>query len=139
VQTRSNVVVSVSAEEVSVPVGDRLPVQPFDAVHAVASVLVHEREVVPLGATLVGVAVKVAVGARGAPTAMLTELVASPLTPEHFSAKVLAAVSAGVVSVPDVGRLPVQAPDAVQDVALVLLQVSFAAPPYATVAESTLS
>ena len=129
VQTRSKVVLPVSAEEVSVPDGGRLPAHPFDAVHAVASVLVHERAVVPFGATLVGLAVKAAVGTGGAPTATVTELVASPLGPEHFNAKVLEAVSAGVVSAPDVARVPVQAPDAVQDVAFVLLHVSFPALP----------
>lgn len=111
------------------PDGGRLPVQPFDAVQAVASVLVQERDVVPFGATLFGLAVKVAVGAGGAPTAMVTELVASPAGPEQFRAKVLEAVSAAVVSVPEVARLPVQAPDAAQDVAFVLLHVSFAGLP----------
>jgi hypothetical protein len=129
VQRRSKVVVPMSADEVSVPDGGRLPVHPFDAVHVVASVLVQERAVVPLGATLVGFAVNAVVGAGAAPTAIFTELVASPPAPEQVSVKVLEAVSAGVVSAPDMARLPIHAPDAVQDLAFVLLQVSLPAPP----------
>jgi hypothetical protein len=139
VQTSANVVVAVSAVEVSVPDGGRLPVHPFDAVHSVALVLVQESDAVPFGATLVGSAVKAAVGAGGGPTAMATELVASPPGPEQVSAKVLAAVSAGVASAPDVPRLPVHAPDAVQDVAFVLLHLSCSVAPYASVGESSLS
>jgi hypothetical protein len=129
VQASAKVVVPVSAEDVSVPDGGRLPVHPFDAVQAVASVLVHESVVVPLGATLVGFAVKIAVGVGGGATAMLAEVVASPPGPEQVSVKVAAAVSAGVASVPDVARLPVQAPDAVHDVAFVLLHLSGSVPP----------
>jgi len=139
VQARSNVVVPVSAEDVSEPEGGRLPVHPLDAAQSVAFVLVHESAAVPFGATLVGFAVSVAVGAGGGVTATVTELLASPPAPEQVNAKVLEAVRAGVDSVPDVARLPVQVPDAVQDVAFVLVHVSFAAPPYASVAESTLS
>jgi len=139
VQTRAKVVVPVSAEDVSVPDAGRLPAHPFDAVHAVALVVVHERAVVPLGATLVGLAVRDVVGAGAAPTAMDTELVALPPGPVQVSAKVLEAVSAGVASAPDVPRLPVQAPDALQDAALVLDHLSCSVPPYASVGESSLS
>ena len=139
VQTSANVVVPVSAGEVSVPDGGRLPVQPFDAVHAVALVVVHVSDVVPFGATLVGSAVNAAVGAGAGLTAMTTELVASPPGPEQVSAKVLDAVSAGVVSAPDVPRLPVQAPDAVHDVAFVLLHLSCSLAPNTSVGESSLS
>jgi hypothetical protein len=139
VQTSAKVVVPVSAAEVSVPDGGLLPVHPFDAVQPVALVLVHERAVVPFGATLAGSAVTAAVGAGAAPTAMVTELVASPPGPEQVSAKVLDAVSAGVASAPEVPRVPVQAPDAAHDVALVLVHFSCSVLPYASVGESSLS
>jgi hypothetical protein len=139
VQTRSKVVVPVNAVEVSVPDGGRLPVQPVDAVQPVASVLLHVSVVVPLGATLVGLATKVAVGAGGALTVIITALVALPPDPEQVSVKVLEAVSAGVASAPDVPRLPVQAPDAAQDVAFMLLHLSCSVAPYASVGESSLS
>jgi len=129
VQTSAKVVVAVSAAEVSVPDGGRLPVHPFDAVQAVASVLVHERVVVPFGATLVGSAFNTAVGVLGGATATFTDAVASPPDPEHFNVNVAAAVSAGVVSAPDAARLPVQAPDAVQEAAFVLLHLSCSVPP----------
>lgn len=129
VQTSAKVVVAASGGEVSVPDGGRLPVHPFDAVQAVASVVVHESEVVPFGATLTGVAVKIAVGVGGGETATFTEVVASPPDPEQVSVKVAAAVNAALASAPDVARLPVQAPDAVQDVAFVLLHLSWSVPP----------
>ena len=68
-----------------------------------------------------------------------TEALDVPLGPVQTRSKVVASVSPEDVSVPVGGRLPVQPFDAVQAVAFVLLQVSFAAAPYATVAESTLS
>ena len=139
VQAIANVVVPLSAGEVSVPDGGRLPVHPFDAVHAVALVLVHDSDVVPFAATLAGSAVNAAVGADGELTAMATEVVASPPGPEHVSPNVLEAVSAGVASAPEVPRAPVQAPDAVQDVAFVLLHFSCSVAPYASVGESSLS
>jgi hypothetical protein len=139
VQASANVVVPVSAAEVSVPEGGRLPVHPLDAVHAVALVLVQESDAVPFGAMLVGSAFKAAVGAGGELTAMATEVVASPPGPEQVSAKVLEAVSAGVASAPEGPRLPVQAPDAVQVVAFVLVHLSCSLAPYASVGESSLS
>jgi hypothetical protein len=139
VQTRSKVVLPVSAEEVSVPDDGRAPVHPFDAVHAVALVLVHESAVVPFAATLVGAAVNAAVGAGGGPTVIVTELVVSPPDPEQVSVKVLEAVRAGVASAPDVPRLPVHVPDAVHDVALLLVHLSCSVAPYASVGESSVS
>ena len=62
VQTSVNVVAPVSAEEFSVPDGGRLPVHPFDAVQAVASVLVHVSAVVPLDSTKV--VIRIAAGAE---------------------------------------------------------------------------
>ena len=138
VQTRLKVVVPVSADEDSVPDGARLPVHPLDAVQAVVFVLLHESSVVPLGATLVGLAVKLAVGAGGGATATVTELLASPPGPEQLSTKLVPDVSVGVASAPEVARLPVQPPDALHEVAFVLTHVSRAVPPYARVAESAL-
>ena len=128
-QTSSKTVDSVSDGEDSEPDSPRLPLHPPDAVHEVALLLLQDSCVAELKSTLVGVAVKVAVGGGGAATAMLTDPLASPPGPEQVSAKVVPDVNAGVDSAPDWARLPLQPPDALQAVALVLAQESCATPP----------
>ena len=54
------------------------------------------------------------------------------LAPPQLSVKVLVTVSGPDVSLPEVGLLPVQAPEAVQEVAFVEDQVSVEDPPLAT-------
>jgi len=119
-----NTVVSVSAAGVSEPDGARLPLQPLDAVQVVALLLLQESFVVALASTRAGLAVNVAVGNGGGATAMLRELLASPPGPEQVNLKLLVDVNAAVDSVPDVARLTLQPPDAVQELAFVLLQES---------------
>ena len=66
-------------------------------------------------------------------TVTTAEAFADPPDPVHVRVKVLlAAVSAPVLAEPAVARLPDHAPEAVQDVASVELQVRFDAPPLAT-------
>jgi hypothetical protein len=71
-----------------------------------------------------GVAVNVTVGNTGAVT--VTDALADPEppVPEHVRVKLALAVSAAEFSLPLVAFAPVQPPEAVQDVALVLDQVS---------------
>ena len=89
--------------------------------------------------TEAGVAVSVTVGATGAVT--VTEALAWPLPPAplQLRLKVALAVSAAEFSLPLVALLPVQPPDAVHEVALLLLQVSAAAEPEMTLVGLALS
>lgn len=57
---------------------------------------------------------------------------ALPPAPVQLSVNVVALVSAGVASLPAVGLLPLQPPEAVQLFAFVVLQVSVLVPPLAT-------
>lgn len=101
------------------------PVQPLPAVQAVA--LVEDQvSVLALPDTIVvGLAVKVTVGAAGAVTVTVAvAVVLVPPTPVHTSEYDWLAVSAPVLNVPLVARLPVQLPLDVQPVAFVELQVS---------------
>ena len=55
---------------------------------------------------------------------------AEPPSPVQVSVKVEDTLIAGEVSVPDVGRVPVQAPEAVQAVAFCVDQVNEVVPPF---------
>jgi hypothetical protein len=68
-QTSENTVSAAKAVVVSVPLAAWVPLQPPEAMHAVALVEFHVRVVVPPGATLAGYAASVAVGT----TLMVTE------------------------------------------------------------------
>jgi hypothetical protein len=111
----------VSAPVLADPAVARLPDQAPLAVHAVASVDDQVRVALPPLATLVGLAVKVTVGAgTELATVTVTDLLALPPLPLQLSVNVLlAAVSAPVLTEPLVARLPDHAPEAVQLVALV--------------------
>jgi len=80
-------VVAVSASLVALPLVALVPLQPPEAVHEVALVLLHVRVDMPPDATRVGLAVKFTVGAGGGVT--VTEAVAAagvvPLAPEQVS------------------------------------------------------
>jgi antitoxin component HigA of HigAB toxin-antitoxin module len=88
-------------------------------------------ELAPL-ATVLGLAVKVTVGA-GEVTDTVADCDALPPVPVHASPKVELAVSAPVDCEPLVALLPDQAPEAVQEVALVADQVNVELAPLATV------
>jgi len=88
-------------------------------------------ELPPL-ATLVGLALIVTVGA-GAETVTVADWAAEPPAPVQVSVYVVVAVSAAVLCEPLVASLPVQPPEAVQDVALVEDHVKVEEAPLATV------
>ena len=135
VQARVNVLlVAVSAPVLADPAVARLPDQAPLAVHEVALVEDHVNELLPPLDTLVGLAVKVTVGAgTELATVTVTDLLALPPPPLQLSVNVLlAAVSATVFAEPLVARLPDHAPEAVQLVALVDDHVSELLPPLDT-------
>ena len=127
-------VVALSAAETSVPLVALAPVQPPLAVHVVAFDDDHVRLVDDPIVTEVGLAVNVTVGNTGAVT--VTDALADPEppVPEQVKVKVALAASAAEVSVPLVALVPVQLPEAVQDVAVVLDQVSAVVAPVVTLA-----
>ena len=96
-----------------------LPLQPPDALHEVALVDDHVSCVLPPLDTLVGLAPRLTVG-DGNVTATTTASDAVPPSPLHASVNVVSAVSAPVLSDPDVALLPLQPPDAMHEPALVL-------------------
>jgi len=109
-----------------------VPVQAPDALHAVALVAVQLNvEALPL-ATVLGLAVKLSVGA-GAETDTVALWVALPEGPVQVIANVLSALSAPLDWEPLVALLPDQPPDAVQAVALTDDHVNVELPPLATV------
>jgi hypothetical protein len=115
----------------SLPWAERAPVQPPDAVHAVAPVEVQASVVAPPCAMVSGVALSVTVGVAAGRTDTEALAAALPPAPVQVRVKVLADESAAEDSEPAVPRLPLQPPEAVQAVALVELQVSVADPPAA--------
>lgn len=109
-----------------------LPDHPPEAVQAVA--LVEDQfsvAVAPL-LTVLGAAVRLTVGA-GVFTEIVVDCVALPPAPLQASVYVVFAFSAPVDCVPLTGLLPDQAPEAVQEVALVDVHVRLEVPPFATV------
>jgi hypothetical protein len=100
-----------------------LPVQPPEAVQLVALVEFQLSVELPPLATLVGFAANASVGAGVvACTFTVTLRVTDPPAPEQLSENVAVALSAPVLSLPLVGRLPDHAPEAMQLVAAVLDQ-----------------
>lgn len=100
-----------------------MPDQPPDAAQLVTLVPAQVSVVLPFRATPTGFADSVT---EGVPAVTVTAPVCEtlPPVPAQASVKLEFAVSAPVLCVPDVPRAPVHAPDAVQLVALVVLQVS---------------
>ena len=131
VQVSVNVVSALIGAEVSVPLVALVPLQPPDAVQLVALVELQLIEAVPPFATLTGRAVSVRVGADA--TATVTERVTLPPVPVHASVKVVDCVSGAVIWLPFATLPPLQPPEAVQAVALVVTQVSAEVPPLCTV------
>ncbi|MFO1427736.1 MAG: hypothetical protein U1F11_12355 [Steroidobacteraceae bacterium] len=113
----------VSAGVVSVPELARLPVQPPLAVQAVALVAFQLSWVVPPFATLEGFAESATVGTGGS-TVTFALAAAEPPGPVQLSEKVALAVSTSLVALPLVALVPLQAPEAAQEVLSVADQVS---------------
>jgi hypothetical protein len=112
-----------------------LPLQPPDAVQAVAFVVDQERSEFPPEFTEFGVALNVMVGAGAVPGATVIATEDCPVVfaaPAQLSVKVLFAVSVSLVALPLVARAPDHAPDAVHDVASVELQVKVTDAPLET-------
>ena len=108
-----------------------MPLQPPVAVQDVALVELHVSVEVPPLATEIGFAASVTVGVPGTVTvAVATPLV--PPAPVQVNEYELVAVSGVVPCVPLVALVPLQPPEAAQEVALVELHVSIDVPPLAT-------
>jgi len=119
------VVLAVRAPVDCEPLMGLLPDQPSIAIQPVALVVFQVRVDAPPFATVVGFAVKVSVGAGGvAVIVTVTERAMEPPVPEQLRLNVLSLVNAPVDCEPLMALLPDQAPEAVQLVALVLLQFS---------------
>ena len=131
VQVSVNVVSALIGADVSVPLVALVPLQPPEAVQLVALVELQVIEAVPPCATLIGSAVSVSVGA--AATATVTDCVTLPPVPVQVSVNVVDCVSAWLIWLPLATLPPLQPPDAVQLVALVVVQVSADVPPLLTV------
>jgi hypothetical protein len=126
------VVVAVSAEVVLKPLVGSLPVQPPEAVQEVALVDDQVSVVMAPLATVLGLAEKVTAGS-GVVTETVVACTALPPDPVQARVNLVVVVSVEVVLEPLVGSLPVQPPEAVQEVALVDDQVSVVMAPLATV------
>ena len=128
VQARLNWVVLVRAPVDSLPEVAFAPDQPPEAVQDVAFVEDHVRVDDPPLVTERGLAARETVG----PTVTVADALCVPPAPVQERLKVLVLVSPPVDALPEVGRVPDHAPEAVQDVALVEDQVSVDDPPLAT-------
>lgn len=114
------------------------PVQPPDAVQLVVFVVFHVSvDALPIR-TVAGVAVRVIVGA-GAAMETVADWLAVPPGPVQLKVKVVITESGPVDWLPLVALAPAQPPSAVQLVALVVLQVSVAEPPPATIVGDAVS
>jgi hypothetical protein len=132
VQVRTNLVVALNGTVVWLPFVGCAPVQPFDALHVLAFVEDQVSvEVVPL-LTVVGFAEIVTTGVLEF-TVTVADWEALPPAPVQESINIVVEVRAGVDTLPLRPSLPVQPPDAVQDVALAETQVSVEVAPLAIV------
>jgi len=131
VHVRVNKEFELTGAVVTVPIYAFVPLQLAEAVQLVALVELQVNvDVLPL-TTVAGAAVSVAVGTGTTVTVVVTAGLVPP-APVQVSVKlVVAAVSVPVLFVPLVANVPVQAPEAVQAVALVELHVNVVAPPLA--------
>jgi hypothetical protein len=135
VHVNVNAVDAASAPVVPVPLTGRAPVQPPEAVQLVALVVVQARIEFSPATIAVGLALRARVGAGGgaATTVTLTVWLVEPPLPVQVSVYAEVTVSGPVVTVPAVPRSPLQAPEAVQAVASLDVQVSVDAWPEVTV------
>jgi hypothetical protein len=128
-------VVAASAPVDALPFAALAPLQPPEAVQPVAFVEFQLRVDVPPLGTLLGLAEsETDGGAGGTMTPTETVWLTSPPAPAHVNVKSVGALSAPVSWLPFTVLLPVQPPEAVQLVALLVLQVSVAGLPTTTLA-----
>ena len=123
--------VLLSAPEDWLPEVALEPDQPPEAVQEVAFVEAQVRVDEPPLVTVGGLAVSEAVG-PAAVTVTVRDALCVPPAPVQERLKVLVLVNAPVDALPEVARAPDQAPDAVQEVALVEDQLSVDDPPLGT-------
>jgi hypothetical protein len=114
------------------------PLQPPDAVQALALLLDQVRVEDAPAFTLLGEALSVTTGALPE-TVTVADCVAEPPDPVHVNSYSVVFVRAPVDQVPRVGTLPCQPPEAVQAVASEELHTSVELPPSATVVGAALS
>jgi hypothetical protein len=123
-------VFALSALVLRLPLATSAPLQPPEAVHEVALVELHVSVEALPAATVVGFAVKVAVGTTLTTTVAAVLVPPAPVQVSEYDVFIL---RAPVFRLPLVASAPIQPPEAVQEVALVELQVSVEAPPLVTV------
>jgi hypothetical protein len=126
------VVVALTAPVAFAPLVARAPVQPPEAVQAVALVDDQVSVELPPRATLAGPALRETLGGA-AETVTVTDCDAEPPAPLQVSAKLVVAVRALVLLEPVLASLPLQPPEAVHEVALLDDQVKVDAAPLFTV------
>ena len=132
VQVKAYVVSVVRAWVECEPLVGSAPVHAPEAVHDVALVEDQARVEAPPLVTLDGLALSVTMGA-GAATVTLADWAAEPPVPLQFNVYLVVAVTAPVLREPLVDSLPLQPPEAVQEVAWVVDHVRVALAPFATV------
>jgi hypothetical protein len=122
-----------------VPLVANVPVQPPDAVQAVASVELQVSVAAPPLVMLVVETASAAVGVLAGATSTVTDLVSVvPPDPVHSSEYVVFWVSKPVLCVPLVATAPDQPPEAVHAVAFVELQLNVVEPPLVKFVEAAL-
>lgn len=127
-QASENVVLPLRTALWALPLVALEPLQPPVALQVVALALLQVSWVVPPLSRLVGLAVSVTVGA-GVVTVTVVEPVVLPPGPVHASEKVVLLLSAALCALPLVALEPLQPPEAVQLVALAVLQESWVVAP----------
>ncbi|HEY3783667.1 MAG TPA: hypothetical protein VGL55_00125 [Steroidobacteraceae bacterium] len=135
-QVSEKEVVLLSAPVLLLPLGANEPLHPPEAVHEVAFVELQVRVELAFCPIKVGDAVNLAVGA------ILTMTLAAwlmPPPPVQVRENVVAAVKGPVLLLPLLASVPVQPPEAAQDVAFVELHVSVVASPLFTAFLAALS
>jgi hypothetical protein len=121
-----------------VPLGASVPLQPPEAVQDSALVELHVSDEVPPRATAAGEAVRIAVGRGFTVTAALDGALIPP-GPEQVRMKVALAFKAPLLWLPLAGNTPLQLPDALQDEALLEVQVNVEDPPASIVVGEAVS
>jgi hypothetical protein len=135
VQASVNVVAALSAPVVALPLVVSAPLQPPEAVQALAFVELQVSVAAAPLTTAAGLAVSAIVGGGGVTAVTVTVEIAGlvPEAPAHVSVKLVVVLSGPVLALPFVGSAPLQPPEAVHAVAFAELHVSAAALPICTV------
>jgi hypothetical protein len=123
VQTKEYAVVAVMGAVVCVPLAASVPLQPPEAVQESASVELQLSNALRPSATAPADAVRVAVGRGFTVTAALIGALA-PSRPEQLSTKFALPLNAPLLWLPLVASVPLQLPEAEQEVACAELHVS---------------